>query len=333
MPSGPSHSASSSGGGSHGGSFGGGGFGGSHGGNSGGYAPRPRHPITFHWFGRPIIISTGAQNTLVTLIMFFLVCALFGIFSIVGYSSNMEEVNKNNQLIAVYETDAVYYQNLITKAKNGEEGYYLTTATFDNKIYSSYDEDDYAGTGAFQYQYIGGLYYYFINYEYINNREQGMKGETYTQFTSSQIKNMISGNTGSIEIAYTYDASEGGYVSINTSYSLKENQDYNVLKMEIENNDSGSTFLVVGIIFIIAGVGILIGMVFVIRKQIKKSKEQAEIDEAKQKAEIAEANANAERAKADANKRNRVCAYCGAPVPDGETKCPACGARHFEKQK
>ncbi len=331
MPVGPSHSSHSSGGGSHGGGFSGGGGGWSSGSRS--YHPHPRHPITIHWFGRPVVFSTGVQNTLVSLLVIFLFVAFFGVFSIIGYSVNIQEYNKNKQELAVFETDAVYYQNLISKAQASEEGYFITSGTFEGRFYYSYDEDDFAGTGVFEYQVVNGVTYYFINYTYVNDKGQTLKGETYTQFSSSQARAMILDDIGTIEIAYTYDSDEGGYVSINTSYSLEKNQDYNILKKEVEDNKSSNVLLIIGIVLLVVAACIFVGLIFVIRNQIKKSKTQAQVDSAKAEAEIAESKANAEKAEAEANSKNRMCDYCGCSVPDGASKCPSCGSRMFKKKK
>ena len=63
----------------------------------------------------------------------------------------------------------------------------------------------------------------------------------------------------------------------------------------------------------------------------KQAKKEQAVQDAKNDAEIAEAKARVEIAESKASQVGRTCKYCGADVPDGDSVCPACGSRHFEK--
>jgi rubrerythrin len=336
MPTGPSHSSHSGGGGGSHGGFGGGGshgggFGGHVGGFGGGPAPRrPRGPIAFNWFGRPVVISPGKQGYLVAFIVLFIFMLIVSVSTFSAYGSQSYERNIYASSIQTIETDAVFYQNMLNKADADDPDVKKTYATFERKFYNYYTDDDFSNTGIYYYGTVAGTNYYFIVYEYTNEfTGQKAKGETYAQFSSSTASSLY----GRIHIAYTFSQEDNAYVSMNTSYSLSENQEYIDLRSKvIDIDESINVILFIAVVSLILVVGSIVGFVFVIKKINKESKEQAAADEAKTQAEIAEARANAERATAEANSKNRVCAYCGSNVPDGADKCPSCGSRKFLKK-
>ena len=75
----------------------------------------------------------------------------------------------------------------------------------------------------------------------------------------------------------------------------------------------------------------VIGQDHIVRA-LKKSKKEQAAQDAKNAAEVAEAEAKAQVAIETAENTNRVCAYCGAPVPDGDIRCPSCGSTEFTKK-
>ncbi len=357
MPVGPSHSARS--GGSSGGSFGGssrsGGFNSSRSSSS----PRPRSPINFVWFGKPVVISTGVQNMLISLIVIFVMLVMGTVGCFINFGTNSKELADARSSIAIYESDAEYYQNLITRASSTAEedaAYIKTKAYFVPKMYSQYTEDDFNNTGAFEYGTYRGVVYYFITYCYKDADGNWRQGETYTQFASSAVRAMfknaegfdseilenfsnttgtgLSANVmvGEMDVAYVNDIAEGGYFSINTNYSLDKNIDYLAYKSSLKELESSKkSSLVLGIVLTCITLLVLaIGIVVAIRK-IKKENEKAQVEAAENAAAIEKAKAEAETAKSEAAKKNRFCQYCGAPVADGAEQCSACGARLFNK--
>lgn len=321
MPVGPSHSRASSGGGS------GGGFGG----GFGGPAPRPsrhhnefghrhvphprvpRPPRTYVFFGRPVVMSSGTRSGLGFAFLFFVIFAIIAVVMFIN-------VNNKSKTIDVFEDDARFYEQMIERAEAGAEGYYLADATFDDRINLYYNEDN-PRTGAYEYLSVDGIPYYYVVFEYYNEvTEQVLTGETYTEFSSSQ----FSGLGGTIEVAYTL--ADGSWAVINTSYELENNQDYLSAKSSLSSTRN------IAIVITVIAVIVLAVLIFLVVRAFKRSKKEQEVQDAKNQAEITEAQAKAQVALETAENTNRVCAYCGAPVPDGEIRCPSCGSTEFTKK-
>lgn len=286
-----------------------------------------RRPINFMWGGRTVVISTGKQNAVLSFLAVFIL-ALIVTFGGVWFRSEMkDELADSTALIASYEEDAKWYSEVISKAKNGESGYYLATATYDKTFvnyYNSYNPRD----GVYADISYKNIEYYFIRYKFFNEATgKNEYGETPTMFMGD---NADSWNG---KIAYAWSNKYNDYVSIVENYSLDSDIRYkdevlslNKLK---DNKKSATTFVIVATVISVAlFAGLVVTIVFV----VKKAKREAEINEAKQQAELKKAQEQAEEAEARANQVGRVCAYCGSAVPDGRDNCPACGARVFKKK-
>ncbi len=336
MPTGPSHSSGGFGGGgghSSGGGFGGGGF--SFGGGSNGWRRRPTGPRTIHFFGRSIIIAGGQYSSAVGFFAFVIFFAIFSAFLGLFAYSNNSDIKSYSASAAVFEEDAEFFSDLITKAKAGkeDEGYYLTTANFDG-INLTYVDGD-TRTGIFYYDMYNNIPYYFIQYEYVNTHAEDSinLGTTYAQFSSSAANGLIISGEGQIEIAYT--KFEGEWWSINTNYSLEKNIEYKMTLNAIDETKSSQKF-VIGfmIVTIVATIGFLAAAILKLVSGAKKAKAEALLEAEKKEAEISEAQARAEEARASAeSKQAYVCSYCGSDIPAGETKCPMCGSSKRTKKK
>lgn len=345
MPVGPSHS-SSSGGGSHGGSRGGSHGGGSRGGiNFGGISfdrgerrpPRPRRPITFHWFGRPVVVSTGVQNMMVSLLVIFICLVLGTVGCFIGFSSNSRNLSKAYNGIEIIESDAVYYKQLIEKAKDANESdYHLAMASFEMKFFRTYTESDYKRDdgGVFEFGEYDGIVYYFVCYNYSVGNGSVQSGETYTQFSSSAIRGCETyydetyTKYGKMQIAWHYDEDDCKYYSINTDYTLEKNIDYKAYKASLSSLENGKKYcLIGGCVMAVVTILVLAIMIIRIKKRLKKEAEEQKIEEAKQQAEIEKANAEAEKARADVRRKNRYCSYCGTKIREDAEQCDACGSR------
>lgn len=340
MPMGPSHSHSSGGGHSSGGfSSHGGGF------ASGGMRG-PRRPMHFVFFGRTVVIG-GARQALVSMLMVFFIIS---IFLTIGFgsakASTKRDLNESKQYLQIMEKDNEYYKNMIEKAEEAKStgirnGYYITTATFNDKINYNYNSNSITGIyylDDYNYYELFYIVYSFKN-EYDTNgngitpaQASELKGETYAQYTSNQ----VNGKDGEIEIVYHYDKDEARWVSINRDYTIDLTYNYEYLYMNQlldEYEDSIKTSNTVFIVAIVADVIFFVLILLVLISAIKKAKKDEALKEEKAKAEIDEARAKASEAEANAAKKNRICAYCGCTVDDGESKCPACGSRKFIKKK
>lgn len=317
MPSGPSHGSHSGGGGHSGGSFGGGSRGVHIGGFSATPHPRvPRPPRMLHFFGRPILITSGF-STAVILVTFAVIITAFLFIS--GISGTI----KMNKTIKIYENDALWYEKAIENAENGNGKAYKTTATFDDEVYYHYKNT--RETGIYEDFEYNGYVYFFIVFEYDNEEtgEKGCIGQTYTQFTSTQALNKVVSGEGQIEIVYAYSEEDGSWFAINADYSLDKNIEY---KSTLDSKNSGLVSATVsGIIFVV----LIIAIIFMIRHAIKKGKAQAESERLKAEQEIAEAKAKAEGTQAEVNKKFRYCKYCGSKINENENKCSNCGSTQF----
>ncbi len=340
MPSGPSHSHSSGGHSSGGGGFSGGrsSFGGFYGGGM-----RHRHPIHMHFFGRTVIVSGARQVLMSVLSMFFIMACFFAFGMGLASSGNKSDAKENSIYLNLMQEDNVYYNNMINsaKAEDAEEnGYYIATATFPTNIRYEYYSND--TTGIYYYGDYGDVKIFYIVYEYENSHyvneitgeieTEIFIGETYAQFTKSQLR----GLGGKINIAYTYDQSECGWISINLDYptEIYELKEYKMLYLETEGLLSSAKFLnTATIVSIVVAVALVVGLILNIVFAAKKSKKEAELEEQKTKAEIKEKEAKIDMIEEELKKKNRVCAYCGCTVPDGANKCPVCGASKYKKKK
>ena len=115
---------------------------------------------------------------------------------------------------------------------------------------------------------------------------------------------------------------------------MKDIKDYEDAKKEYEEDLayykkelSTARWKMTGYIFaVIACAGLV---VLIIVKKAKKEKVENELETQKAEAEVDEARAKANMAQRQAKQYGRTCNYCGNNIPDGQNKCPGCGASDF----
>lgn len=316
----PSHSSSRgnfSSGGSHGGGFS---FGGgrSHGGFHG-----PRRPWHFHFFGSPVVISTGAQSGFIFGLFFFIICIFMSITFWGVTSNNNNNISKYNRIYEEIKIDSEIHLSIIENANKGTEGYGTVKAEFNPKPVD-YDDARYEflidnkEIGAYEYiTDLMGLPKYYIIYSFeIDGVEY--KGETFAQFMSSEIHAM----GGQIMIAYSID--DGIVDSINLNYSEEKN--FEIFEAKQIISDSESSLKVTKIIAIVVtgmAVAIILIIVLCFVRTVKKSK-QEKLEEAEDK--------KFEREQILDSKKKKYCVHCGSQVEDGTKKCPSCGSSRFERK-
>lgn len=316
----PSHSSSRgnfSSGGSRGGGFS---FGGgrSHGGFHG-----PRRPWHFHFFGSPVVISTGAQSGFFFGIFFFIICLFLSITFWGVSSNNKNNISKYNRIYAEIQADSKLHLNIIENANSNKEGYGIAEAEFDPKPVDIYDYDyefkvDNKEVGA--YEYITDLYgvpKYYIIYSFEIDGEE-YKGETFAQFMSSEVLGM----RGKIMIAYHLN--NGEVDSINLNYSEEKNFELSEAKQIISDSENGlKTTKVIAMVVTIVAVVIVLIMILCFIRTVKKSK-QEKLEEAEDK--------KFEREQILDSKKKKYCIHCGSQVEDDSKKCPSCGSSRFERK-
>ncbi len=321
----PSHSSSRgnfSSGGSRGGGFS---FGGGHS-HGGGGSFRPRRPLHFHFFGSPVVISTGAQSGFLGGIILFIIALFISIICFGTTSNNKAQVSEYKGIYAEIQADSKSHLDIIEKATNsdGTDGYgIINNATFDTKItyINDYNYDfrvDNKETGA--YEYITNLFGYpkfYIIYSFTVDGNT-YRGETFAQFTSSEVLAM----NGNIKIAYHIQ--DGEVDSINFNYSEEKN--FELYEAQEIIKDTESSLKVVRVIsYVSAGIAILTIVIIILSfvHTIKKSKEEKQ-EEAEEK--------EFEREQILDAKKKKYCVHCGSQVDDNTKKCPSCGSSKFERK-
>lgn len=334
MPVGPSHNRSGS-------SGGGGGFSSSHGGGfsssgsfGGHYSYRPRGPIRINLFGSRIIVSGGRQSALAIIFVFLL-------FSFIGCTivastrnSYLQYLESSKAYMRQCELDAEWYAMAKQKAEdpnNTDPNFFITTATYNGvqkHYYNSYNPTGYYYDSDTAVRVNNIPYFYLIYLYEIPEDLDGdgfndiIEGETYSSFTSSQAagwdKKIIVGKDN------------GSWASINYSYSLSNNMEYQFEKQLVKEYETNLSSIDTAIaVIIIVTVILIVILVLLIIKTIKKGKIDFENEQKKQQAETAEAQAKSEEAQRRAKQINRQCSYCGCSVPDGSDNCPSCGSSKF----
>ena len=270
------------------------------------------------------------QRSAIFIVLLFFI-SLFLIFFLIANNRTKSELEDDvsyySSQVLVMESDAEFYEDLITKANANQEGYYKTTAEFGTKIAGEYKVTTYdfyppnpTSIGAYYSHTNNITAWYFIVYKY-NTGSQTVTSSTYTQYSSSQYLGM----NGQVEIAYT--KVNNVLHSINTDYTLDINQDYILAKSRLEDKQeslksANTTITIESIILAITIVGLIASIVI----SIKKTKEEKVKFEKEQKL-----------AKEAAEKQKRIeeyghtCKYCGSPIPKGENECENCGSNIFDE--
>lgn len=354
MPLGPSHGArgggggfSSSRGGSHHRHSGGGSnlFGAIIGGMIGGaISSRRRERHHHHYndsnnyndYSEPATPSRRKPTAFLILTIITLVFTFFTVAVRNGFVRNMD---KQNDYIASMTTDYNEYKDIIDKAKeqeswsdsNPSKTHFIATAKFNKYIRDSYSNTDLAY--AYKSFNLNSYEYFFVVAQfkaYGDTQTTPYRTvETYAQFTRSQINSL----NGEIEVAYTFDGET--CIAINTSYiftnGVTDSPEYQYTLALAKMNELSAQ----NTIWVIVGECVFAALfIFLYIVKLKKYYKLVKEDEIaysqKQQAEVHEARAKAESAQKEASQKNRVCAFCGSTVPDGEDSCPACGSRVFQ---
>ena len=233
----------------------------------------PRGPFRMHFGSRVYVVAGGAISKITTFLVF---AGIALIFALSGWST----MNENKQYLNQMREDSVYYQNLIE-----------TGTVVDAEIDCEYYAFDYNGYG-----------YYQIVYKYKNEKGKICTGQTYANYTTSQIMAL----NGEIEIAY-----DSSGFSIPTSYKLND-----IEYMYVENQYE------IGLTILLVSAGVLALFVFIsIRLFVKNLKRENEKHEMEmEKAEI-------EQEALQKSLQPKVCEYCGYKLSESDKKCENCGAR------
>ena len=337
MPIGPSHGGR--GGGGRSSSSGGGGnlLGAIIGGVIGGAISsrrRERHHHHYHGsndynnYNEP---ATPSRRKPTAFLILAIVMAFITFFTFTIRNGFVHTAETQTSFASIMKSDYTEYKDLVDTAKaqesnsDPEKTHFITTATFNKVKFSSYRANPNT-PGIYQDFTLNNVQYYFIVYTYKDNNGQTHTGTTYSQFSAAQ----ATGWDGEIAFAKI----DGQYVSMNTSYTATALEDCAEYQYTIAIAESNKILASRVIWFIVGEVAIIALFVFIYIKKLKKYRKLVKQDEEayaqKQQAEVNEAQAKAETAQKEADQKNRVCAFCGSTVPDGESVCPACGSRTFE---
>lgn len=277
--------------------------------------------------------ATPSRRRPTAFLVLAIIMAFITFFTVSIRNGFTKSAETQTNFAAIMKTDYAEYQALIGTARaqesladtDPEKTHFITTATFSKTKYTSYKANP-TTKGIYQDFTLNNVQYYFIVYTYQDESGVTHTGTTYSQFSSAQ----ATGWDG--EIAYA--KIDGQYVSMNTSYTSYPIEDCAEYKYTLAIAESNKQ-LASRTIWVIVGEVLLIALfvtlyILKLRKYRKLVKQDEEAYAQVQQANVNEAQAKAEAAQKDADKKNRVCAFCGSTVPDGEDVCPACGSRTFE---
>lgn len=308
-------SAGHSGGGSRGGgiSFGRGGFSsssrsGGHGGPPPGGGPRFFHgPMHFHWFGRPVVVTTGKQAGFV-----FGIILLF--IAVIGSFITGSNYFENLSILKSIQNDSKMCIEVRDKALAGASGYHITTAYFEDKYYDVYDQYfvKSTDTGIFEYgEDYQGMEKFYIVFSYTAEGETKKRYEqTFAQYLLKDIP-----EDGEIQIAYAIV--DGEYVAINLDYS--ESKNTNLIDSKHYVNSMIIPFVVFGVIALVD----IVIMIFLFARTIKHSNEEHQVEQEKKQEEVIN----------EREKRLKLyCENCGTLIGEDDKKCPNCGSPNFVKK-
>lgn len=279
--------------GSHGGSSGS--HGGSHSGGShshgssfggGGYHGHSRGP-TFIYFGRTrYVVHTKARPAL----SFFTGLILFAIFLLICCSMILSTTNTELKEI---NADYVHYQNMIKVAQNSEEDLIINGTVISKFYNSSVDK-------------------WYITYYFTDNVGNKYEGYTFSVYTLEQAEKIVQKRT--IELAIDYQPIDSQTDSIPTDYldmPLEQDGEY---VAGIRNKNITKKVMIITAIVIVVSIGVSFLVIFknkikVVNNQVKTAQTQMN-----------------RPSNTEERPRRTYCDYCGAEMPEGETKCRNCGA-------
>ncbi len=213
--------------------------------------------------------------------------------------------------------DAGEYYEIIERAKNGEDGYYLIT--IDNigvtgSSTSGGDPTEYRLSGsnnayfrAYTEVRKNGVNYYYLVFSFRDSNGNYLSGETYSCYSQAAVKGL-----SDITFAYTkeYDG-DGSWDIMPINYKLKDNMDY--------ANANKNVFA--GLALFLAGGGLFVLFIFLSIKLSKKDKVPS--------------TATTKSTETTYKKPERThvykeCVYCGAQLTINSATCPSCGSKRFE---
>jgi rubrerythrin len=203
-----------------------------------------------------------------------------GIFATSGMSSSYQ------YQVSLIEEDYVYYQDMISYAKQHEDDGYIVDAIVAGKYYNTTAEK------------------YYIEYKIALDNGSYLYGETYSCYTLQEaskyrINSTIEVAVDSVPITLLTD-------SVNVDYenmSLEKDGEYVAANKGYKTTNTIKWVLIVSFIALIA---------FSVYYAYKKK-------------ELADEKENKEKAKEEPAKGS-YCKYCGSSIDPNDRKCPNCGA-------
>lgn len=213
--------------------------------------------------------------------------------------------------------DAGEYAQIIERAQNQEEGYYIVEITnikqsgcghvgYDVYYNLSGSHDSYFT--AYNYLKRNGIVYFYFEYSFVDSEWGRIYGESYASYS----ENAVTGLTG-MTLAYTkaYD-NDGSWDVIDVNYSLGKNIEY------LSYKDS----VIIGVILFIIALGLDSLFIYMIVRVVKNKKI------------FGKTATNATQTKTIQPTNNqKVCAYCGSIVDKYARRCSSCGAKMFKSKE
>lgn len=319
MPVGPSHrsrgSSSSRSGGSHSSSRSYSSSRSSRSYSSSSYSHRRSYDYDYYGGSSITIHTTPRGWAIFGIVLGFLTAIIMAIVGITKLTTNIS-------YHVLMRQDAREYLEIIEKANNGEEGYYIkeitglrvTSASSSGGLPTEYgltakgsQDGWYYETDIEAYTEVrkNGINYYWFDISFYSE-ELGTRisGITYSYYSEAQVNGLSSLN---IVYTKTYDG-DGSWDIIQQDYDLDKNMDYWY---------AGNQILKGVILFIVAaGLGVLMAWCCKLVKNHGKKKEKS----------------NTSKVQEITNKF-KECQYCGSQIRLDDTHCSTCGAKKFNRIK
>ncbi len=279
------------------------------------YSHRPSYDYDYYGGASISIHTTPKGWAIFGIVVGFLTAIIMAIVGIVKLTNNIP-------YHSLMRKDAREYLEIIEKAQNGEEGYYIKEitglrVTSTSSVGGSPTEYGLTAKGSQSGWYYetdieaytevrkSGINYYWFDISFYSEElDDRISGITYSYYSEAQVNGM---STLSIVYTKTYDG-DGSFDIIQLDYSLDKNMDYWY---------AGNQILKGVILFVVAtGLGVLMAWCCRLVKNHGKKKEEADTSKVQ-----------------EITNKYKECQYCGSQIRLDDTHCSTCGAKKFNRIK
>lgn len=250
--------------------------------------------------------------------------AIFGliwgfVLALVFMISGVNTISENLPYRRIMKQDAEEYQEIIDKAHNGEDGYYIIDINdIEVSEYSNYygeytyynDEQDFFAESYFEVE-KDGVNYYYLDFEFTDDMGHYVSGTTYTYYSEAAVASL-----SSLTFVYTkeYD-NDGSWDIIQDGYQLEKNIDYWYTGKQVTT----------GAIVFVLGIGLTALFIWCCTL-VHKAKKKAE-------ATSTSTTEGSSTTTTAPTQKYKYCKYCGCQNKAEVSRCMSCGSMEFGDEK